>query len=109
MFTIPSLIVLFLNLDLNLNNLEPVMVDYLQCLTNSLFFDTPFDTLCSFFAGGMDVSFDILVVYPVCVHIVDFLGEVPGALCVILSANLLPIKSPVAHSLVNILCLYYLS
>ena len=81
------------------------MVDLMYCLTNSLFFDIPLlhyyaslnsSIICCYFSGDMYLSFIVSDSSLASLYggFLDFLETL-----VILSAILLPIKSPVASAI----------
>ena len=84
------------------------MVDLMHCLTNLLFFDIPLlyttrnlSIICCLFSGDMYLSFGTsisLLASLLCECFEDFFGCNFVETLVILSAILLPIKSPVASA-----------
>ena len=86
------------------------MVDLMHCLTNLLFFDIPLlyyytnlnsSIICCLFSGDMYLSFgasDSSLASLFCERLEDFFKTL-----VILSAILLPIKSPVASAVFGLL------
>ena len=82
------------------------MVDLMYCLTNLLFFNIPLlyyinpnsAIICCLFSGDIYLTFGIS-------HSFSSVSELSCEVFVILSAILLPIKSPVASALFELLSL----